>query len=323
MNDSRSILVTGSSGFIGSALVKVLREEPRPVIRVIRSAATHPDSHDAILSNIGADTDWHGLLKKVDCVIHLAARTHVLDERGTDPLPAYREINVKGTIRLARQAAEAGVRRLVFLSSIKVNGEETADRPFSEDSTPRPLDAYGISKAEAEDALRDIGAATGLETVILRPPLVYGPGVKGNFLRLLHLIERRVPLPLASINNQRSLLYVDNLVDAIRTCIEAPVARGKTYLISDGEDTSTPDLIAKLASAMNVEPNLLGCPVALLRLGASLLGKRAEVMRLTGSLQVNCSRIRTELGWSPRYSLNQGLNSTAQWYHQRQIQGSR
>ena len=323
MNDSRAVLVTGGGGFVGSALISLLRREARPVIRVLRSSAAHPEACDAIVRNIGPDTDWRILLKNVDCIIHLAARTHVLNEHGTNPLPAYREINVKGTARLARQAAEAGVRRLVFLSSIKVNGEETGDSPFSEESPSRPLDAYGISKAEAEDALRSIEAATGLETVILRPPLIYGPGVKGNFLRLLQLVERRAPLPLASINNRRSLLFVDNLVDAICACMESPVARGKTYLVSDGEDTSTPELIAKLAVAMNVTPNLLSCPVALLRLGASVLGKRAEFTRLTGSLQVNSGRIRTELGWSPRHSLNQGLISTAQWYHQRQNQGSR
>ena len=262
------------------------------------------------------------MLKDVDCIVHLAARTHVLGEHGINQLPAYREINVKGTLRLAQHAAAAGVRRFVFLSSIKVNGEETSDTPFSEENTSQPLDAYGISKAEAEDALRRIEAATGLETVILRPPLVYGPRVKGNFLRLLQLIERRAPLPLASINNRRSMIGIENLVDAIITGAESPAAAGKTYLVSDGEDTSTPELISKLAMAMGLKPNLLACPVALLRLGATILGKRAEAMRLTGSLQVNSNRIRKELGWNPRYSLNQGLNSTAQWYHQRQNKGS-
>ena len=322
MSGSQSILVTGASGFVGSALVALLSQGPRPVTRVLRSAAACPQPGDAIVGDIGAETRWNGLLKDVECIVHLAARTHVLGEHGTNPLAAYREINVKGTIRLAQHAAAAGVRRLVFLSSVKVNGEETSDKPFSEENTPQPLDAYGISKAEAEDALRSIGAATGLEIVILRPPLVYGPGVKGNFLRLLRLIERRVPLPLASINNRRSLLGVGNLVDAIIASMDGPVAAGRTYLVSDGEDTSTPELISKLARALGVQPNLLPCPVGLLSLGAAILGKSAEAMRLTGSLQVNSSRIRQELGWNPRYSLNQGLNSTAQWYHQHQNKGN-
>lgn len=322
MNGVRSVLVTGASGFVGSALVDLLDRGPRPVTRALRSMSALPHPHDAIVGDIGAETRWGGLLENVDCVVHLAARTHVLGEHGTGALPAFRAINVKGTVRLAQHAAAAGVRRFVFLSSVKVNGEQTGDEPFSEADAPQPQDAYGISKLEAEDALRNIEAATGLETVILRPPLIYGPGVKGNFLRLLRLISHRTPLPLASIKNRRSLIGIENLVDAIIAGIENPVAAGKTYLVSDGEDPSTPQLILKLAQALGVQPNLLPCPVALLDLGAAILGKRDEAMRLTCSLQVNSSRIREELGWKPRYSLNQGLNSTAQWYHQRKNKGS-
>lgn len=257
-------------------------------------------------------------LQGVDCVVHLAARAHVLDENGTDPLADYRRINVEATRNLAQQAATTGVRRFVFLSSIKVNGETTDERPFNRDDTPQPLDAYGISKREAEDALRRIGADTGMEIVILRPPLVYGPGVKGNFLRLLRAVAHGMPLPLDSINNRRSLVYIGNLVDAIISCMDVPAAAGKTYLVSDGEDVSTPALVRKLAAALGTPPRLLPCPPALLHFGAALLSKRATVMRLTGSLTVDSSALRQELGWQPRYSLDQGLNATTQWYHQSQ-----
>ncbi len=260
--------------------------------------------------------DWQQALRDVNVVIHLAARTHVLDDLSADPLAEYRRVNVLGTTALARQAAVSGVRRLVFLSSIKVNGESTQGAPFEEGDLPAPEDAYGISKLEAEQALEQIAKTTGLETVILRPPLVYGAQVKGNFLRMLGAVARGLPLPLASVNNRRSLIYVGNLVDAIITCIGTPAAAGKTYLVSDGEDISTPALIGKLAAAMGKPARLLPCPTGLLMLGAAMLGKRAAAARLTGSLRVDSSRIRRALGWQPRYTLDQGLTATAQWYHQ-------
>lgn len=315
---NRRILVTGAGGFVGRALTAALDSAGRDWIAATRKPSPAPGDRQIVVGDIGAETDWRAALQGIDCVVHLAARTHVIDERSSDPLAAYRSINLSGTTALAQQTAAAGVRRLVFLSSIKVNGEATTARPYTEDDTPRPEDAYGISKLEAEDALRRIGADSGLETVVLRPPLVYGPGVKGNFLRLLGLVERGTPLPLASIDNRRSLIGVANLADAIVSCIDAPAAAGKTYLLSDGDDVSTPELITRLARAMGRTPRLLPCPVALLRLGAALLGKRAVAMRLTGSLQVDGSRIRRELGWQPRYSLDQGLNATVQWYHQGQ-----
>lgn len=284
----------------------------------MRQPAFGNETKDTFIGEIGPDTDWRAALQGIYCVIHLAARTHVLDDRSTDSLADYRRINVQGTIRLAQQAAAAGVRRLVFLSSVKVNGEVTASKAYTEDDAPMPLDAYGITKHEAEQALHRISFDTGMEIVILRPPLVYGPGVKGNFLRLLRLINRGLPLPLASVRNQRSLIGVDNLVDAIITCMDAPAAAGKTYLVSDGEDVSTPELISKLAAGMNRPPRLLPCPVPLLHAGAALLGKSAAIARLTGSLTVDSTRIRRELGWQPRYSLDQGLNVTAQWYYRSQ-----
>lgn len=308
-------MVTGATGFVGQTLVSTLCAQHRSNRRALRAANPINGLDSIVIGDIGPNTDWKPALQGIDCVVHLAARTHVIDERSADPLDAYRHINVLGTQRLAEQAAAAGVRRFVFLSSIKVNGETTAPlHPFTEEDSPQPHDAYGTTKREAEDALREISARTSMEVVILRPPLVYGPGVKGNFLRLLRLIDRGMPLPLASVNNLRSLVYVGNLVDAIVKCIDTPAAAGKTYLVSDGEDLSTPDMIRKLASAMGRTPRLLPCPPALLHCGAALLGKRAAVMRLTGSLAVDSSRIRSELGWRPPFSVAQGLEETGRWY---------
>ena len=310
-------LITGATGFVGTTLLAAL--QGRAVRRALRQPTTAPHPGDTIVGDIGPDTDWGNALAGVDCVVHLAARTHVMKEDAADPLAAYRRINVEATRNLAQQAAATGVRRFVFLSSIKVNGEGfPLPRPLShgergayvETDAPAPQDAYGISKREAEDVLRQIGADTGMEIVILRSPLVYGPGVKGNFLRLLRLVDRGMPLPLASINNRRSLVYVGNLTDAIIACMDTPAAAGKTFLVSDGEDVSTPALIRKLAAGMGRPARLLPCPVALLELGAALVGQRDAVARLTGSLQVDASLLRNTLGWQPRYTLDQGLNAT-------------
>ena len=311
-------MVTGATGFVGSTLLSALQGQR--VRRALRQPAADARPDDCVVGNIGPDTDWSKALANVDCVVHLAARTHVLDDRNRDPLAAYRRINVEATRRLAQQAAAAGVRRFVFLSSIKVNGEATPEHPFTEADAPAPQDAYGISKREAEDVLRDIAARSAMELVILRPPLVHGPGVKGNFLRLLQLIHRGIPLPLASVRNRRSLIHVVNLADAIVACMDAPAAAGKTFLVSDGEDVSTPELIRKLAAGMGCPARLLPCPVALLELGAALIGQRNAVARLTGSLQVDASLLRNTLGWRPRIPLDQGLIDTARWYHQAQIQ---
>ncbi|MFN7085993.1 MAG: UDP-glucose 4-epimerase family protein [Burkholderiales bacterium] len=312
-----SILVTGAAGFVGAALCHALADAGHAVRRALRDpvpAPPHRRMQDVAMGEIGPETDWQAALSGVDCVIHLAARSHVLRETTADPLAAYRRINVLASERLAQAAAAAGVRRLVFMSSVKVNGELTRHKPFGEADPPAPQDAYGISKMEAETALRGVAAATGLELVIVRPPLVYGPGVKGNFLRLLDLVARRVPLPLAAVRNRRSMIFLGNLVDAIGVAALDGRAAGNTYLVSDGEDVSTPDLIRAVAGALGVPARLFPFPVPLLELGATMLGKNAEIERLTGSLQIDSSRMRRELGWRPRFSFAQGLEQTARWY---------
>ncbi len=313
MSADNTVLVTGANGFVGNALCEALIASARRVRRAVRVA--RPGLSDAVATgDIGPDTDWRPALEGVGSVVHLAARTHVLHETAADAQAEYRRINVEGTRRLAQMAAQAGVRRLVFMSSIKVNGEAT-ERPFTERDVPRPEDAYGRSKWETEQALAQVTAETGLEVAVLRPPLVYGPGVKGNFLRLMDVVARGTPLPLGSIENRRSLVYVGNLVDAIVKALDAPGAAGRTYLVSDGEDVSTPDLVRALAQALGVRPRLLPCPPALLQFGAALAGKRAELARLTGSLQVDSAALRRELDWRPRCTLAQGLAETARWYY--------
>jgi len=310
------ILVTGADGFVGSALCPVLNAAgyfPRRAIR--RTPETHGSHPETTpVGDIDGSTDWTQALRGVECVVHLAARTHVLNEAAPDPMNAYRRVNVEGTRNLAKQVAAAGVRRMVFLSSIKVNGESTASRPFTEDDTPHPEDAYGRTKCEAEQALRAIERESSLEVVILRSPLVYGPGVKGNFLRLLELVARGWPLPLASVHNQRSMVYVGNLADAILACIREPSAAGQTYLVSDGSDISTPDLVSSIARALGVPQRLFPFPPSFLKLGATVIGKRDEARRLLGSLQIDSSRIRRELGWQPPYKMEQGLAETARWF---------
>lgn len=311
------VLVTGATGFIGRHLLARLLRDGHAVRGTFRTrgpGAPLPAGAAAVpIEAIGPETEWGHLLAGVDTVFHLAARVHVMKEPGGDPLALYREVNVAGTARLARQAATAGVRRLVFLSSVKAHGEETRE-PYREDSPLAPRDPYGISKMEGEEALRRIEREAGLEIVILRPPLVYGPGVKANFLALLRWVDRGWPLPLASTRNARSLIYVGNLVDALTRCGDDPRAAGKTYLVSDGEDVSTSGLVRSMAAALGRPPRLVPFPTGALTLAGRLTGRRATVERLVGSLRVDAARIRRELGWSPPWSLEEGLRQTAAWY---------
>ncbi len=280
-----------------------------------RSAGAGVSGDDVVIGELASNTVWDKAVQGVDAVIHLAARAHIMRDVAGDPLAEYRRVNVTGTRILARAAAAAGVRRLVFLSSVKVNGEHTGAEPYTERDPPRPQDSYGISKWEAEQALLENAAQSPMQTVVLRPPLLYGPRVKGNFLSLMRAIDRGVPLPFASIDNRRSLLYLGNLIDAITLCLDHPAAAGNTYLVADDDGVSTPDLIRGIAAALGKPARLMPFPPSLLRLAGTMTGKAAEAARLVGSLQVDSNRIRRELGWRPRATMAQGLAETVRWYH--------
>lgn len=308
-------IVTGASGFIGKLFcVQMLRQGYSIKVAVRSRALPIKNVEVEFVETIDASTDWSTILTEADVVVHLAARVHVMQETAEDPLEAFRKVNAAGTLNLARQAAQAGVRRFVFVSTVKVNGEETTSRPFSELDTPNPQDVYGISKMEAEQQLLALAEETGLEVVIVRPPLVYGAGVKGNFAQMLRVLDRRIPLPLASVHNIRSLMYVENLVDALVLCATHPKAVGQTYLVSDGEDISTPELLSQLSQTMGFPARLFPVPVWGLKLAAKLFGKGDQIHRLTSSLQVDSSKIRRELGWSPPFTLRQGLQETVKQF---------
>ncbi len=300
-------LVTGATGMVGRALCKLLIARGYGIVPAVRQPAGLSD--EVVTGDIGPTTDWCMALKGCVAVVHLAARVHMMEDDVQNPLALYRATNTEATLNLARQAAQAGVRRFVFISTIKVNGEGR-DEAYRETDAPAPEDAYSISKWDAERGLREIAAETGLEVVILRPPLVYGPGVKANFLRLLRTVARGWPLPLGAIRNRRSLLYLGNFVDAIRACVEHPAAAGQTFLLDDGEAVSTPELIRAVAHALDRPAHLLAVPVKVLAFAGALFGKRAAVARLTGSLWVDSSLIRSRLGWTPPYSMKAGLAAT-------------
>ena len=306
----RRILVTGANGFVGWPLCVELVRREWQVSAAVRSA--NQSLHESVIvGQIDEQTDWTEALRGRDVVIHLAARVHVMHDVSADPLEEFRRVNVAGTERLARAAAESGVKRLVYVSSIKVNGEATqGDKKFSEYDTPDPQDPYGISKWEAEQALHRVASETGLEVVIVRPPLVYGAGVKGNFAQMLKVLGKGIPLPLASLENRRSLIYVGNLVDALIRCATHPDATGQTYLVSDGEDVSTSELLRQLAAAMKRPARLFYCPQMLLKLAGQLTGRAEQVDRLLGSLSVESGKIRRELEWVPPYTLQQGLQAS-------------
>ncbi len=305
-------LVTGANGFVGQAFYTEASARGVNVSGATRYPCTLlPNVKNVVIGDINGSTDWAVALEGCDVVIHLAARVHVMRENSANPLAEFRRLNVGGTEHLARSAVESGVKRLVYVSSIKVNGEETSDNHiYCEQDEPTPQDPYGVSKWEAEQVLHRIAKETGLEVVIVRPPLVYGAGVKGNFAQMLSVLARGLPLPFASITNKRSLIFVKNLVDALILCATHPVAAGQTYLVSDCEDISTPDLLKKLSLAMDKRSHLFPFPVALLKLAGRLVGKSDQIARIAGSLQVDSSKIRRELGWVPPFTMDDGLRAT-------------
>lgn len=311
------ILVTGASGFVGRALCAHLLASGWRVtgtrLECEPASSLCPGIEQVQVEPLGPCTPWRHALEGVGSVIHLAARVHRMSDCSPYPLAEFQKVNTDGTRRLAHEAARAGVRRLVFVSTVKVNGEESP-HPYREDSPPCPRDPYGVSKWQAEQALRLVEAQTGLDVVVVRPTLVYGPGVRANFLALMKSLRDGVPLPLASIDNRRSLIYLGNLVHALAACASHPRAAGQTFLVSDGEDLSTPDLVRATACALGTSPRLFPFPAPLMQLAATLVGKGAQVGRLTGSLAVDSSKIRTELGWCPPYTLEAGLQATARWY---------
>jgi len=307
-----TVVITGANGFVGTEVCNKLAQSSYRVLRVVRETkGTSPD--EMAVGDIGPDTYWKSILEKTDVVVHLAARVHVMHAEDLTQIKNYREVNFSGTMALARQSADAGVKRFIFISSIKVNGESTViGRPFTADDEPAPLDPYGASKAETEQALLRLSESTGLEVVIIRPVLVYGPGVRANFQSLMELVDMGIPLPLGNIHNKRSLVALDNLVDLIITCIEHPEAVNQVFLVSDGEDLSTSDLLQRVGTALGRPARLIDVPASLIKIAAKLTGKSNVSQRLLGSLQVDITKTQDILDWSPPVSVNEALKKTAQ-----------
>lgn len=317
------VLLTGATGFVGRAVLSrlVASDDLQPVAAIRGHASPDYPQNIAIVRTPGleSDTDWSQALDQVEVVIHSAARVHVMNDTESDPLEAFRKVNVEGTLSLARQAASLGVRRFVFISSIKVNGEGTPlNEPYVADAVPAPADPYGVSKMEAEQGLRKIATDSGMEVVIIRPVLVYGPGVKANFLNMMRWLDKGVPLPFGAIHNRRSLVALDNLADLIVICTRHPAAANQTFLVSDGEDLSTTQLLVRMGKALGKPARLLPVPSVLLERGAQILGKQALSQRLCGSLQVDISKTRELLGWNPPISVDEALLSAANYYKERQ-----
>lgn len=308
----KSVFVTGGSGFVGSALVSSLRLRGIPLKLALRSGIAENGFPVFRFGGLSSDQDWGAGLAGQDVVVHSAARVHVMNDISTDPLAEFRRVNVEGTLNLARQAAVAGIKRFIFISSIKVNGEGTTlGKPYTAFDGPAPHDPYGVSKLEAEEGLRLIADETGMEVVIIRPVLVYGPGVKANFRSMMNWVNKGVPLPLGAIHNRRSLVSLDNLVDLIATCIDHPAAANQIFLVSDGEDLSTSQMLRRIAAALGRPVRLLPVPERWLCAASGLLGKSAVAQRLCGSLQVDIRHTCETLGWQPPVSVDEGFRRTA------------
>ena len=309
------VLVTGATGFVGSHLCAHLIGRGHLVTAVVRRAGTAPEAcTEVVQSDIGPLTDWRRMLSGHDAIIHLAARAHVMNDKAENPLAEFRRVNTTGTEVLARAAAAQGVSRFVFLSTIKVNGEETLDNPFTAQSKANPVDPYGISKYEAELAVRTEARDAGMEVVIVRSPLVYGPNVRGNFLRILRLVRKQIPLPLASVSNHRSMVSIWNLVDLIEKATSEPGAAGIVVAAGDDVSPSTPELLRTLSAAMGMRSRLFACPVTLLTMAGRLVGQGATVQRLVASLEVLPGSDSVSWSWAPVITLQDGLNRTASWF---------
>lgn len=313
------VLITGANGFVGQFLGHYLYQQEYPLIHALRNeknvyAGLAPGKH-CYVGDIDAQTDWSPALKDTNCIIHLAARVHVMQETVADPLSAFQATNLHATINLADQAIRAGVKRFIYLSTIKVNGEKTDSHPFQADDSEIELaEPYSISKLQAEQALLERAKKGLIEVVIIRPPLVYGPSVKGNFLRLIRLVKKQLPMPLAKIQNQRSLVSVHNLSSLIHTCLEHPKATGEVFLVSDGEDLSTSELFSRIAKALNCNNRLFYLPYFFLKYLSAALGKSKEFERLFGSLQVDIEKNIRVLDWRPQVSIDQALRETVKDY---------
>jgi len=312
-----NILVTGANGFIGQSLVKSLLNTEHNVISGVREYPLKKlNCEYRLISNLEDNTKLCSILKDIEVIVHAAARVHIMDDKSADPLTEFRKVNVEGTLNLARQAADAGVKRFIFISSIKVNGEGTKiGKPYTEDSKPNPIDPYGISKYEAEQGLLKIAETTALEVVIIRPTLVYGDNVKGNFHSLMKWTYKGIPLPIGGIKqNLRSLISVDNLVDFIVTCIEHKNAKNEVFLISDDDDISTAGLLEEISQGLGVKNKAVNIPAKFIDTAASAIGKSSVAQRLSGSLQVDISKVKTLLGWEPKYSTSESIQKTAKSY---------
>lgn len=312
-----NVLLTGANGFIGKALCVELSRQGYVVRAAMRELYPSVVADDSVkVGNIDGETDWSVALDKIDVVIHLAARVHMMQEDDEKSLEEYRKTNVLGTLNLAEKAAKNGVKRFIFLSSVKVNGERTAlGMPFTEDDEPNPQDNYGLSKLEAEQGLSGVTDKTGMEVVIIRPPLVYGQGVKANFASMMKAIRRGIPLPLGGIHNKRSLVSIGNLVNFVEHCINHPAAANQVFLVSDGHDLSTPELLRACANALEVKAKLFPIPVCLLEFAAGLLGKQTMAQRLCESLQVDIDKAKQYLSWVPPMSVEEGLKSVVSSGH--------
>jgi nucleoside-diphosphate-sugar epimerase len=307
------VLITGANGFVGKALCPVLEQSGHQVIRAVH-IPTVPE--EVPVGDLHQSTNWDVVLSSgIEAVVHLAGKVPLSNQETVADVAEYQRINTLGTANLARQCAEQGVRRFIFVSTAKVLGEGK-NESYHEDDLAMPTDTYSISKWEAEQALWQIAREADMEVVIFRSPLVYGPGVKGNFLSLMQAIDKRIPLPLGAIQNHRSMIYLGNLVDAIRLCIAHPAAPGHTFLVSDGDDISTPELIRRIAKALERKSFLLPVPVPWMQWAGAVLGKRSAVDRLVGSFAVDTIPIQATLGWEPPFTMQSGLAATAQWYQE-------